>query len=125
MQEYVSVLGAADERIVKKEQRNAYINVVLSTIHEDDRALMTTVPAKVYELLITQPPTLAIVPRCSDVGRILHYTNKGMATVAEDEIIDFIQKDCKRYTGNKNVNYFTRKRQAERLCNFMNKVLEK
>lgn len=124
MQEYVSILDAASEDIVKSEQRDAYINVVLSTIHEDDASLMTTIPGKVYELLNYEAPVLAIVPPNSDVDKVLNYTNKGIASTSEDEIIDFILKNNTKYKGNKNTAYFSRKNQAKRLCQFMDKVLE-
>ncbi|MCM1237688.1 MAG: hypothetical protein NC489_47095 [Ruminococcus flavefaciens] len=123
VQDDVSVLDAADESIVREEQERAYINVVFGTIHEEDSALMTTVPGKVYELLNTQPPILAIAPRRSEMEKVLHYTNKGMATIAEDEMISFIEGGCESYRGNKNIYYFTRKKQAQRLCRFMDKVL--
>ncbi len=123
MQEYVHILEAASEEIVKKEQANADINVVLSTIHKEDHALMTTVPGKVYELLKGDAPVLAIVPENSDVYKILKYTNKGIASTSEDEIIDFILQENKKYTGNRKVSYFSRRKQAERLCEFIDKVL--
>lgn len=123
MQEYVSILDAASEDIVKREQRAAYINVVLSTIHEDDVSLMTTIPGKVYELLNYEAPVLAIVPKSSDVDKVLNYTNKGIASTSEDEVIDYILRDSTKYNGNKNTAYFSRKNQAKRLCQFMDKVL--
>lgn len=123
IQEYVDILDASEECIVNVEEENAYINVVLSTIHEDDVALMTTIPGKVYELLNKQTPILAIVPSHSDVGKVLRYTNKGIASVSEEEIINFILGECEWYTGNKKIDYFTRKNQAARFCKFMDRVL--
>lgn len=123
MQEYISIFEAADEKIVQEEQENAYINVVLSTSHKEDMALMATVPGKVYELLNKRTPMLAIAPKNSDVGRVLQYTNKGIASISEDEIIDFILGECEQYKGNEKINYFTRKKQAERFCRFMDKIL--
>ncbi len=123
MQEYVSILPSADENTVRQEQGQAYINVVLNTIHESDRALMTMIPGKLYELLNNSIPILAITPRHSDVGKVLRYTNKGIASVSEQEIIDFILGKCGEYKG-KNISFFTREKQAERFCSFMDKVLE-
>ena len=123
MQDYVSVLGAVSEDIVKKEQKYAYINVALSTIHGEDAALMTTIPGKVYEILNETAPVLAIVPKNSDVDKVLKYTNKGIASISEEEIIDFILKDKFKYSGNRNIIYFSRRKQAERLCKFMDQVL--
>lgn len=123
MREYVIILEAASEGIVRAEQERAYINVVLSSIHVNDRALMTTVPGKVYELMNERAPVLAIVPKDSDVGKVLKYTNKGIASVREREIITYIRDEYKNYKGNKNVLYFSRQKQAERLCSFFDEVL--
>lgn len=124
MQDYVCILDAASEDVVKKEQSGAYINVVLSTVHTDDKALMTTIPGKVYELLNVNAPILAIVPKGSDVEKVLIYTNKGIASTSEDEITDYILSGNTEYKGNKNIKYFSRKKQAERLCRFMDEVLK-
>ena len=90
MTEYVQVLSAVSEEVVRREQEKACINIVLSSIHSEDKALMTTVPGKVYELLKEKAPVLAIVPEHSDVAKILNYTNKGIATVKEREIMEYI-----------------------------------
>lgn len=124
MQEQVEILTAVSEDIVRQEQKDACINIVLSTIHEDDEALMTTIPGKIYELLNESAPILAVVPQGSDVEKVLCYTDKGIASTSEEEIVDFILKDYKKYRGNSRIEYFTRKKQAERLCKFMDKVLE-
>lgn len=124
MQEYVNILPSVSGNVVRQEQKKAYINVVLSTVHEEDAALMTTIPGKVYELLNEDAPVLAIVPKGSDVEKVLQYTQKGIASILETEIIDFILQGGKKCSGNGNIAYFTRKRQAARLCRFMDKVLE-
>lgn len=124
MQEYVSILPSVSGDIVRQEQKQACINVVLSTVHQDDRALMTTIPGKVYELLNEDASILAIVPKGSDVEKVLQYTHKGITSVLEDEITEFIMRSSKEYTGNGNIAYFTREKQAARLCRFMDKVLE-
>lgn len=124
MREYVIILEAAPEGIVRAEQERAYINVVLSSIHANDRALMTTVPGKVYELMNEKAPVLAIVPKDSDVEKVLEYTNKGIASVKEGEIVDYIREEYKNYKGNRNILYFSRQKQAERLCSFFDEVLD-
>lgn len=123
MQEYALVLEAVNEDIVRSEQEKAYINVVLSSIDSGDQALMTTIPGKVYELLKEEPPVLAIVPEYSDVSKVLHYTNKGIASVNETEITEFILKKKESYTGNQKINFFSRRMQAKRLCEFMDQLL--
>ena len=123
MQEYALVLEAVNEDIVRSDQEKAYINVVLSSIDSVDKALMTTIPGKVYELLKEEPPVLAIVPEYSDVSKVLHYTNKGIASVNETEITEFILKKKESYTGNQKINFFSRRMQAKRLCEFMDQLL--
>lgn len=125
MQECVQVLEAVDENIVRNEQEKAYINVVLSSIDSEDQALMTTIPGKIYELLKEKPPILAIVPGCSDVAKVLHYTNKGIASINEAEITEFIVKKKESYIGNQKINFFSRRMQAKRLCKFMDQLLAK
>lgn len=123
-EDYVKILPSAPEYVVRQEQKRAYINVVLSTVHEDDPALMTTIPGKVYELLNETSAILAVVPKTSDIEKVLRYTQKGIVSVDENEIMDFILKNNQNYRGNEKIAYFTRKRQAQRLCGFMDKVLE-
>lgn len=124
MQEYVIFLESSSESIVKMEQRKAYINVVLSSIHEEDSALMTTIPGKVYELLNESKPILAVAPSNSDIGKILRYTYKGIASISEKQIIDFILHTNKTYIGNSKIDFFSRRKQAQQLCRFMDEVLK-
>lgn len=124
MQEYVTVLEAASEAVVRAEQENAYMNVVLSSIHEDDKALMTTIPGKVYELLRNDAPILAIVPKTSDVEKVLQYTQKGIASTDVGEVEAYLLEGYKKYKGNRKISYFTREKQAERFCHFMDSVLD-
>ncbi|NBH71169.1 hypothetical protein D3Z51_03810 [Clostridiaceae bacterium] len=123
MEDYVYVLPAAVEDVVRKEQEKAYINVVLSSLDSEDKALMTTVPGKIYELLRQNPPVLAIVFGHSDIAKVLDYTNKGIASVNEKEIVDFIVDKNKKYMGNYKINFFSRRTQTERLCKFMDQLL--
>ncbi len=124
VQEFVTILGAVSEEVIRQEQQNSYINIIFSTIHEYDEALVTTIPGKLYEMLNMNPPILAIAPGRSDINYILENTRKGIATVLEEEIIRFILKGNNEYTGNGNITCFTRKRQAKRFCKFVNEVLE-
>lgn len=123
MMEYVQVLTAVSEDIVREEQEKAYINIVLSSIHLEDQALMTTVPGKVYELLNERAPVLAVVPDHSDVAKVINYTKKGIASVKEKEIIDFILKENEYYVGDQKIEFFSRKRQSKKLCRFIDRLL--
>lgn len=123
MIECVQILASVSENTVKKEQEKAYINVVLSSLHPEDKALMTTIPGKLYELLQKRAPVLAIVPQYSDVAKVINYTQKGIASVKDKEIIGFILKENEYYVGNQKIEFFSRKKQAERLCKYMDQLV--
>ena len=119
----VKVLEPEKEEKVRFEQENAFINVVLSTIHSDDGELMATIPGKVFELLPFSNPILAIVPEGSDVSKLLRATDKGIGTIVGHQIIDFILNSEGKYKGNDKVLFFSREKQAERYCRIMDDIL--
>jgi len=119
----VKVLEPEKEEKVRDEQANAYINIVLSTIHPDDEELMATIPGKVFELLAFRNPILAIVPEKSDVSKLLRATNKGVGTIDRHRIIDFILNSAGKYKGNDKVLHFSREKQAMRYCRIMDGIL--
>lgn len=119
----VQVLKAEKEEVIREEQESAFINLVLSSVHKEDKALMSTVPGKVFELLHQKPPVLAVVSPKSEIGEILKCTNKGAAVIDENEILDFIRHTYSRYTGNGKISCFSRKYQAKKLCMFLDKVI--
>lgn len=123
LQKRVLLLPSASEEIIRKEQSNAFINIVLSSVHEKDQSLMTTVPGKLYELLKVDAPVLAIVPNISEVSDILRVTHKGIATIDQKEMKDFILSTYCDYQGNHTISFFSRKHQAKRLCKFMDCML--
>lgn len=123
LEHIVKVLKAEKEEVIREEQEGAFINLVLSSAHREDRALMSTVPGKVFELLHQKPPILAIVPSESEIGEILRRTNKGAAAIDEKEILDFIKYTYNQYTGNEMVSYFSRKHQTKKLCSFLDQVI--
>lgn len=119
----VQVLKAEKEEVIREEQEDAFINLVLSSVHKEDKALMSTVPGKVFELLHQKPPVLAVVSLESEIGEILECTNKGTAVIDENEILDFIRHTYSRYTGNRKISFFSRKYQAKKLCMFLDKII--
>lgn len=123
MEDRVSVLPPAPQAIIKKEQSRAYINIVLNSVHENSIGEMGMLPGKTFEFMNESTPILAISPPTSDLGKILSYTNKGVATISEDEIEDFILYSCEKYVGNSNIMKFSRKYQAKKLCRFMDSIL--
>jgi len=125
MEQYIEIREAAEEHIIREEQDKAYMNVVLSSIHPEDSALMTTVPGKLYEVLRERAPVLAVVPENSDMARIIKKTDKGIATISEEKMIEFIRNGGEGFCGNKYVNFFSRKKQAERYCKFLDSILDK
>lgn len=123
MESYIEIMEAAEEEIIKKEQAGAYINVVLGSLEEKDKALMTTVPGKLYELLSYRVPVLAIMPEMSDAARIIEKTGKGMTAISREIIVDFILHAGENYSGNRYVEFFSRKNQARRYCEFLDLIL--
>lgn len=123
MEEYVTVLPSADNSVVEEERQKAYINIVLNTVH-DEYQRNATLPGKTYEYMSEKTPILAISPENSRLAKLLRYTDKGIATNKESEMVDFILNADGKYEGNKNVLKFSRKYQAARLCRFMDKILE-
>lgn len=125
MTDYIKILYAVSEEVVREEQEGAYINIILGSIDDGNQALKATIPGKAYELMPGTAPVLAIAPKDSDVGRLMRYTNKGIASISEEEIIHFISDNSRQYSGNKNIKYFSRERQAKRLCGFLDQILER
>lgn len=72
----VEILPSVAEDALKCEQGKAYINVILNSIHEENRDQMTTIPGKTYELLHESAPVLAVTSKKSDLAQIVSYTKK-------------------------------------------------
>lgn len=123
MESNVIVLPAVNNSVVEEERQKAYINIVLNTVH-DEYQRNATLPGKTYEYMSEKTPILAISPENSRLAKLLRYTDKGIATIKESEMVDFILNADGKYEGNKNVLKFSRKYQAARLCRFMDKILE-
>ena len=125
MQNQVEILKAAPEKIVLEEQNRAKINLIASSIHASDKALMTTLPGKTFELIRLENPVLAIVDEKSEIAEILTEAQKGVATSDKEVIASFIKTDYKRYEGyREEVNKYSRKNQAKELCCFLKNILE-
>ena len=50
-------------------------------------------------------PILAVVPPNSDVERVLQDTQKGITSISEKEITDFILGNCENYSGNQKISF--------------------
>lgn len=124
MKDIVTILPGTNESIVNEEAQNAYINVVLNTVYEDGIETMTALPGKTYELIQRKTPVLAVSPEKSVLAKFLDYTGKGIGTIDEKKIVDFILSAEGKYEGNKNVFKFSRKNQAFRLCRLMDQMLQ-
>lgn len=124
MKEIVKLLPGTNESIVNEEARDSYINVVLNAVHEDGIETMTALPGKTYELIQREVPVLAISPEKSVLSRFLSYTGKGIGTIDEEKIVDFILNAEGQYRGNNNVFQFSRQHQAFRLCHLMDQILK-
>lgn len=123
MKERVEIRSSATEDIIREEQGRAYINVILSSTHEKNFEQMITVPGKTFELMNEEAPILGVSSKHSEVAALISYTNKGIVTMSENEIVDFVLNNSRKYTGNDNVAKFSRAYQAKRLCKFMDDIL--
>lgn len=121
----IEVLPAVSENIIKEEQERAKINLVISSLDSSDKALMTTVPGKVYELINLNPPVLAISHKNSEISEILNRTNKGIVVFEKKEIYDFLMNNYKQYMGiRENATFFSREKQTEILCQYLDEIME-
>lgn len=121
--EQVKIKDVASEEVVLKEQDMAKINLLVSSVHEEDHALMTTLPGKLFELINVDSPVLAVVNDVAEISEILKTTDKGIATIQENKIVDFITGGYKQYQGNEKANEFSRANQAKKLCGFLDEIL--
>lgn len=120
----VSILKAATEDVIHREQSKAKINLLISSTNENDLALMTTLPGKLFELMRLNQPILAIVHESSEVAQILNQSQKGVAASEIDSINKFLKGDLEKYKGfHENINFFSRKNQAKMLCKFFNEIV--
>jgi glycosyltransferase involved in cell wall biosynthesis len=124
MESQVYVKDAVSEDIVHKEQENAKINLLVSSVHKEDKALMTTLPGKLFELVNIDRPVLAITDKSAEIGEVLKRTHKGIATSSKREIYDFLNGGYKKYKGNDYTSDYSRKNQARRLCRFLDLIVK-
>ena len=120
--DYAEILEPAKEYVVREEQQRALINVVPSSLDCNDKALMTTIPGKLFELIRCNRPVLAIISSESEVGRILDECNKGIATSEYDKIVHFIREGYREYKGNKKIDRYSRREQTRNLCNLLDDI---
>ena len=123
MQDIVSCLPVVSEKIVAEERKKAYINVVFNSIHKEDFESMVAIPGKTYEYMHESAPVLAITLCDSKLAKLLQYTDKGKGIATEHEIVNFILEAEGKYKGNQNVLKFSRRYQTNRLCIFMDYIL--
>lgn len=124
VQEIVSCLPPVSENIVREERQKAYINVVLNSINEKDYEAMTLIFGKTYEYMHEKAPVLGITLKESDLAKVLRYTDKGVGTDIEAEIIEFILYAGNNFKGNDKVLKFSRQYQTARLCRFLDYLLK-
>lgn len=123
MEDFFLCLESVSDDVVAGEIQGAYINLTLNTLDEKEKSYTMAVSGKVYELLISSRPILAISPKASALDKMMKYTQKGIATTSEKEIEKFILGGCEKYAGNDNIKYFSRKEQAKKFCKFMDSIL--
>ena len=124
MEHCVRILPAATDDIVKAERSRSYINIVLSSVDEVRPEMQSILPGKTYEFMREKVPILAITSPKSDLARLLSYTDKGLGTTAVDEMVKFILNANGNFAGNRNVEKFSREKQASRLCKYMDYIIK-
>lgn len=123
LQDRVKLLKPMPEKVIQREQAEAYINLLVSSLHGDDPALMATLPGKLFELMRVDSPILAIASEKAEIGNVLSMTKKGIATSDERKIRNFILSSYVDFKGNKMVLDYSRKNQTRKLCHFMDQLL--
>jgi len=120
----IEILNSVSEDIVKKEQGKSMINLLVSSLNADDKALMTTIPGKFFELINSEKPVLAIVNKSAELSSILSNTKKGRSLDQKYEIYNFITNDYINYKGyRQEVERYSRKEQTRKLCGFLNEIM--
>ncbi len=123
MQNKVKVLKAASESVVRREQSEAKVNVLFSSLDFNDKSLMTTLPGKLFEMIRLDNPVLAIADKTAEIGEILNKTKKGRIVDDKKEILNFLVDDMTEYEGyHKEVEYYSRENQTKILCEFLDEI---
>lgn len=85
-----------------------------------------TIGGKVYEYLRLKKPILALVPQEGEAARLIRYTDSGkVISPSKSGLIEKTLRDWQENTpgyGFKNIEEFSRERQAEQLGRFLEKV---
>lgn len=123
IEDFFLCLENISDDVVAGEAQGAYINLALNTLDEKEKTYTIAVSGKVYELLKIERPILAISPKGSALDRMMKYTQKGIATIAEKEIKKFILGGCDKYLGNDNIQFFSRRVQAKKFCEFLDRII--
>lgn len=126
MQEYVTLLPPCKEEIVRQEQIDAFINVVLSDLTDNKDYLLATIPGKAMELLCYSNPILVVASGKSEISSILQKTDKGVVVSCKSDIVKYIQEGYKSKIGiKKEAMFYSRKNQTKKLCAFLEFILKK
>lgn len=98
---------------IHEEQMNSDILVVFEDLETNSKATKGTLTGKLFELLVTDIPILAICRKDSEISELLSKTERGKVVDSENGILDFIN-NCNQYKGNdiKKLEEYSRKNQA-------------
>lgn len=120
LENIVIIKPKCSNKLAYVEMRNAKINVVLSDLDERKAYLLSTLPAKLFELLAIDVPILAIASPKSEINEVLKYTNKGIISNNKKEIEKYVLNNSKNAKGNmKSILKYSRKYQARKLCRIL------
>lgn len=124
----VQILEPASAQIIKKESKNAYINLVFETLDTSTSWKKGVLTGKLLGLLPYNQPILAVARNDSEIGKVLESTSKGKCVDNLRDITLFfntLESNYTLYSGDSNkIQEFSKQNQAKKLCYFLNKIVE-
>lgn len=122
----VELLEAAGQETVAKEAELASANVVFEDLDTSNPYSAGTLTGKFLQLLTYSPPILAIARKDSEIGTILKDTKKGNICSSKEQITSFLNsiiRKEKKWDGNPNIEKYSKRRQAKKLCAFLDELI--
>lgn len=116
----VELLPATSRVEVSKEESLADYLVIFEDICKDK--LLT---GKLFEYLPYKVPIMAVCWPDSEIASVLSKTERGCVCSSSDEIIKMVNMDGEMFAGNENVKLFSRREQAKKMCQIMDKLVDK
>jgi len=118
----VQILTPAPADVIKEEEKNADILIVLEDLSTENDISKGTLTAKIFEYLQFNGSILAVCRKDSDISKILLKTNRGKVASSEKELADFITSE-ENYALNDiaKIKEFSRENQARKFSALIKK----